>query len=649
MCGIVGVLSIGEAWKNKNVDPNVLERMANLLFHRGPDSNGIWVSDDKRCGFGFRRLSIIDLTPAGNQPMSTLDGSATIVYNGEIYNYQKIRDELRAKGYSFRSRTDTEVILYGYKEWGTEVVKKISGMFAFVIWDQEKEILFGARDRVGKKPLYYSFFEGYFIFSSEIKSILSFPNFKRELNLNEIPNYLNFGASSNRSTLFKGVFKLPPANYFILNKKGDIVVQRYWNPFILGLNQDISEKEATSIIIDLLRIAVEDRMMSDVPFGVFLSGGIDSSLNVALMSELMDRPVDTFTVGFKELQKYNELHYARKIVDLFKTNHKEILIDSSDAFKVLYDLVWYEDEPNADPVCIPLFFLSKLTRESGTIVVQVGEGSDEQFVGYNWLLRDYKFYKSAWKFFKYLPYPIKRTLYTFSKPVFKTFHQYLPLDFIRRATFGEEYYWSGVSIFPPEEMKILFKAQYLYLSEVPWKYVQSLLKEANLLSDGNINFLQWVLFIEISQRLPELLLMRVDKMGMANSIEARVPFLDYRLIEFTMSLPEQLKVPDGKTTKYLLKKAVEGILPNEIIYRKKQGFWAPINEWLRNEWFDFAQSKINNSNLFKFLFNQSYIDSLLVSHKKGKGKNGFKIFTLLNLAIWYEKFFDNQPMDFFKI
>lgn len=646
MCGIAGILSFNESRHKSNVSFPVLNKMANSIAHRGPDSNGVWISPSNNCGFAFRRLSIIDLSLAGNQPMSTADGSVTIVFNGEIYNYLELREKLLKKGYSFRSRTDTEVILYGYKEWGLDVVKKISGMFAFVLWDETKHLLFGARDRIGKKPLYYYLDNEKFIFASEIKAIFEHPSVSKKLNIYEIPNYLNFGASSNNSTLFENIRKIPPAHYFVLMKDNpEIFVERYWNPFVKGPNHRISEEEATTEIILLLRKAIKDRMMSDVPFGVFLSGGIDSSLNVALMAELMDRQVDTFTIGFKELEKYNELQYARKIVEVFRTNHHEILIDQKDAFEVIQELVWYEDEPNADPVCIPIYFLSKLTRESGTIVVQVGEGSDEQFVGYNWLLRDYRFYKTIWKNFDKLPKGIKRLVYFCSKPLFSNFQQFLPLELIRRSAFNEEYYWSGISIFPPVEMEFLFKKEFSHLFLEPWRYISNLFEEALVLSEGKFDFLKWVTFVEISQRLAELLLMRIDKMGMANSIEARVPFLDHQIVEFTMSLPPKIKVPDGKTTKYLLKKAVEGILPHEIIYRKKQGFWAPINEWLQNQWFDFTFATLNNSNLLKKLLNMEYVNFILNQHRKGKGKYGFRIFTLLNLALWYNKFFENQSLD----
>jgi len=645
MCGIVGVLCLNESRISSCVAPSILEVMTNTITHRGPDSNGLWISKDKHCGFGFRRLSIIDLTPAGNQPMSTFDGMVTIVFNGEIYNYLQLREELIKKGYKFRSRTDTEVIINGYKEWGLEVVRKISGMFAFVLWDEKNQLLFGARDRIGKKPLYYYHNNDVFIFASEIKAILKHPLVSKEINWSELANYLNFGASSNRSTMFRNIYKVPPAHCFVLKRdKPEIHFERYWNPFEKKAVLDITEQEAISEIIRLLRVAIKDRMMSDVPFGVFLSGGIDSSLNVALMSELMDRPVDTFTIGFKELAKYNELEYARKIVEIFKTNHNEILIDDKDAFDVVQELVWYEDEPNADPVCIPIYFLSKLTRDTGTIVVQVGEGSDEQFVGYNWLLRDYKFYHRIWKNFDRLPSSLKKSFYFFVEPILKFFNHYLPLELIRRSSNNEEYYWSGISIFPPTEQEVLFNKKFRELKNVPWGYISSIYNEAITLSNGELDFLQWVTFVEISQRLPELLLMRIDKMGMANSIEARVPFLDYKIVEFTMSLPAKLKVPDGKTTKYLLKKAVEGILPSEIIYRKKQGFWAPINEWLRNQWFNFTYNILNNSNLLKEFINLEYVNYILQRHRAGKGQYAFRIFTLLNLALWYNKFFDNQPI-----
>ncbi|MCK5743090.1 MAG: asparagine synthase (glutamine-hydrolyzing), partial [Chlorobi bacterium] len=401
MCGIAGIVEFGSG--ESTVTNDILKSMSDVIVHRGPDSEGQFVSDNRQCGLAFRRLSIIDLSAAGDQPMHSPDGRYSIVFNGEIYNHESIRKDLRSKGYEYRSKTDTETILYGYREYGKDIVNKLNGMWAFAIWDNQKRELFCARDRIGIKPFYYTRQNGRFVFGSEIKSLLQHPAISAELNEAEIPNYLNYGMSG-RTTLFKDIVKLSAGNSLLINAQGEVKIERYWSP--IAQNQQYTQMDAVECqdeTLRILRMAVDDRMMSDVPFGVFLSGGVDSSLNVALMAELMDRPIDTYTVGFKELEQYNELEYARKVSKQFHTNHHEILIDEHDAFPILQELTWYEDEPNADPVCIPLWFLSKLTRESGTTVVQVGEGSDEQFVGYSWMLREYNFYKSYWKFFTSLP------------------------------------------------------------------------------------------------------------------------------------------------------------------------------------------------------------------------------------------------------
>ncbi|MGA2298578.1 MAG: asparagine synthase (glutamine-hydrolyzing), partial [FCB group bacterium] len=386
MCGIAGIVDLNSL---PQINFPILKSMSDVIIHRGPDAEGQWISDDYRCGLAFRRLSIIDLSSAGNQPMATADGHFTIVFNGEVYNHISIRNELESRGYKYHSKTDTETILNGYKEFGADILQQLLGMWGLAIWDDEKKELFAARDRIGIKPFYYTYQNGRFIFGSEIKSILQHPSFSPELNLEELPNYLNYGMSG-RESLFKNIKKLPPGHYLQLRKNGDLKIERYWSPLKEDMPYtELSESEIHSEVLKMLKQSIKDRMMSDVPFGVFLSGGIDSSLNVALMAELMNRPVDTFTVGFKELEKYNELEYARKIANIYKTNHHEILIDHDDVFPILENMIWHEDEPNADPVCMPLYFLSKLTRDSGTIVIQVGEGSDEQFCGYKWMLREY--------------------------------------------------------------------------------------------------------------------------------------------------------------------------------------------------------------------------------------------------------------------
>jgi len=637
MCGITGIVDFTA---QSSISESLLRKMTDVIAHRGPDDEGQWVSHNRQCGLGFRRLSIVDLSAAGHQPMITPDGRFTIVFNGEIYNHERLRPDLEKKGYRYRSRTDTETILYGYQEYGVQFLHAMIGMWDLAIWDNQNNELFCARDRIGVKPLYYTHRNGQFIFGSEIKSILQHPSVKREMNYAEMTNYLAFSMTSDQSTMFEGIHKLPAGHFARLRSDGTLHIERYWSPMRHQAEYTtMSEPEIIDEIMRLLRQAVKDRMMSDVPFGVFLSGGVDSSTNVALMAELMDRPVDTFSVGFKELEKYNEMEYARQVAGIFNTNHHEILIDHNDALPVLEDLVWHEDEPNGDPVCIPLYFLSKLTREAGTTVIQVGEGSDEQFVGYPWMVREYNFYRKPWHNFMALPQWARSMVYGLSKPILSARGQYLALDYIRRGTENNELYWGGAATVVPEFQKNLFKNT-RYYSETPQKMLERIYQNARTMQKNTDDYYQKMAFYEFSHRLPELLLMRVDKMTMAHSLEARVPFLDSRLVEFTMTIPPDKKMPPNATTKYLLKKAVEPILPHDIIYRKKQGFDAPIKEWLKNEWYDyivmtFKQSSLTQQNIL----NLNFILKLVEQHRNSRYNHARQIFNLLNLVLWHKRFF----------
>ncbi|MBS1537285.1 MAG: asparagine synthase (glutamine-hydrolyzing) [Bacteroidetes bacterium] len=641
MCGIAGIVETASA--EPSISESILRKMSTVIHHRGPDDDGLWMSPNHRCGFVFRRLAIIDTSPAGHQPMSTSDGRFTIVFNGEIYNHAILRRDLEERGYQYNSKTDTETILYGYREYGQNFLSKMVGMWDLAIWDNDKQELFCSRDRIGIKPLYYSYQQGRFIFGSEIKSILEHPSISREMNIREMTNYLSFSMTSEHSTLFEGIHKLPAGHFLRLKADGTISTERYWSPLPPNTPYStLSEKETIDEIMRLLRQAVKDRMMSDVPFGVFLSGGVDSSTNVALMAELMDRPIDTFSVGFKELEKYNEMEYARKVAGIFKTNHREVLIDHNDALPVMEELVWHEDEPNGDPVCIPLYFLSKLTQESGTTVIQVGEGSDEQFVGYPWMVRELKFHNSYWKNFRQLPKFIQRSIYSATKPIFQARGQYLALDYIRRAVEDNPLYWGGAVDITPSYLERLLTPQFREYSRSPVQMAKRLNNDA-LSRQSHEDFIQQMAFVELSHRLPELLLMRVDKMTMAHSLEARVPFLDHRLVEFSMTIPANIKLPIGATTKHLLKKGVEQILPKDIIYRKKQGFDAPIKEWLRNQWYDYTKSIIFNSHLVKSgMLDANFIQFMLDFHRAGRGKFARPIFAILNLCLWHKRFFENN-------
>lgn len=640
MCGIAGILDTSH---QSVITPALLQSMGDTMPHRGPDDSGVYVNPSHTLGFAFRRLAIIDLSANGHQPMTTADGRYTIVFNGEIYNHRSIRAELEQKGYHYHSQTDTETILYGYAEWGAGILQKMNGMWGLAIWDDLRKELFVARDRVGVKPVYYTSHNHRFAFASEIKALLALPFVKRAVNEAELANYMAFSISGF-STMFQDIHKLRAGHYCVVHADGTHTIKEYWNPLDRlrreGNPQHLTFHEAQTEIMRILRCSVADRMMSDVPFGVFLSGGIDSSLNVALMSELMDRPVQTFSVGFTRAEAYNELDYARLVAEHYRTDHHEIEIDYPDAEAVFESLVWHEDEPNADPVCIPLWYVSKLARESGTIVVQVGEGSDEQFAGYHFMHRDIQFYKTYWRAYTALPRFLRSALYAMSAPLFRRVHQYHALEYLRRASHDDELYWGGVQDITPAQQYELLAPNKRVLADVPAQTGKSFHDSATSRVQG-LDYLQRMSYAEFMHRLPELLLMRVDKIGMAHSIEARVPFLDYRLVEFSMMLPEAIKIPQKGITKSLLKSSAESILPHNIIYRKKQGFAAPVDEWFRGAGAGYVKSTILSSPYImqSGLFDPSAVRSFISAHQHGTYKFGRSLFALMQLALWHKRWF----------
>ncbi|MGH2567258.1 MAG: asparagine synthase (glutamine-hydrolyzing), partial [Bacteroidota bacterium] len=658
MCGITGILQYAQT--AQPVDEALVVKMRDTLAHRGPDDVGVFITPDRRVGLGFRRLAIVDLSPAGHQPMFSADGAVAIILNGEVYNHLVLRKEFEAKGYRYRSRSDTETILYAYQEYGLDFVHKLLGMFALAIWDERNQRLVLARDRVGIKPLYYTFADGNFLFGSEIKALLQHPSVHRELNEEAMDHYLTFLVPPAPMTLFKDIYKLEPGHRMIVGIDGNVHKEQYWDPVASGAQPSIdldgspiarsklladdipmTEESCIRTIRTLLKQSIKDRMMSDVPFGVFLSGGIDSSTNVALMAELMDRPVDTFSVGFRDLEKYNELGYAQQIAQQFKTNHHEVIIDQRDALEFLPKLIYHQDEPLADPVCIPLYFVSKLARDNGTIVVQVGEGSDEQFAGYSWMLRELKFYNTLWKAYRALPAFARSAIYRTASGMLEKQQSYLVLDYIRKAYSGEELFWGGAINFTETHKRHLLNGWRRPHTQAPHELAHRW--HAQLLErEPHADYLKRMIYVEFKHRLPELLLMRVDKVSMATSVEARVPFLDHRLLEYSMTIPANLKIKNGET-KYILKKAVEGIIPRNIIYRKKQGFAAPVNEWLRNEWGAFAEEKLSHSPLIRTGYlRKDFIATLIRQHRERKRDTGQYLWNLLNLTLWYEYWLEGK-------
>src|SRR5262249_41160427 len=446
MCGICGVWEYGAS--DGRVRRPLLERMRDVMQHRGPDDSGELIFDEGRGGFGFRRLSIIDLSEAGHQPMHGCTERVWLVFNGEIYNHAKLRAGLELRGHVYASRTDSETILHLYEERGLEFVDDLEGDYAIALWDQERQRLVLVRDRAGVKPLYFYQQDGRFIFASEIKAILQHPSVSAEVNQEALYHYLTFLTTPPPQTLFKDIKKIPAGHMLVIERTGEARLSQYWDALPPETMLDVADEEHERTILGLLRDSIKKRMMADVPFGVFLSGGVDSSANVALMSELMSQPVRTFTVGFHDSEELNELDSARAISKRFATDHHEVIIGRGEMQRFLPELVFHQDEPIADPVCVPLYYVSKLARETGTIVVQVGEGSDELFAGYDWFRTYLKIQERFGRHGERTPIAARRVAAAVAQPlVRKTLKKRLSSELVRRLGANESLFWGGVAIF----------------------------------------------------------------------------------------------------------------------------------------------------------------------------------------------------------
>lgn len=668
MCGITGILVRGRG----QVEARDLVRMRDTMEHRGPDGGGLQILAGGKVGLAHRRLTIIDLSADAAQPMRNEDGTVWITFNGEIYNHAGLRRELLAAGHRFATdHSDTEVLVHGYEEWGLDgLASRIAGDFAFAIWDDKQGSLSLVRDRIGVKPLYFSLEPGLALFGSEIKALLAHPETRRELEPAAMFHYLSFMTAPAPLTMFKGIYKLPAGFWLRIERQGGVTARRYWDAVpghgiaaaeVKGLSPAAEEDFYVSGVQRRFRDAVECRMMSDVPFGVFLSGGVDSSLNVALMSEFSPRPIETFTVAFKDHTHLNELDEARLIAKKFATNHHEVLIDQQDMIGYLDGLVHHQDEPIADWVCIPLYFVSKLAHDHGVKVVQVGEGSDEQFCGYRSYMGYLELYRKYWQPFRaWLPAAAQRGVAQLSlaaarrRPSLSVY-----ADIIGRAAHDREHFWSGAMVYWNTLKDQLLRLDGLelgaaapelvnagllesaYFEADSYQVVRSFLEPFDRAYPGQ-DVLTRMIYNEFKLRLPELLLMRVDKIGMSVSLEARVPFLDHRLVEFTMDIPMAWKTRGGMA-KYILKKAAERYLPPEIIYRKKMGFGAPMGDWLRSGFGDYVQARMASSRLMSYgYFQPDYIETLFAEHRSGKRSNELYIWTLFNLFAWFDYWIDGK-------
>ena len=637
MCGICGVWEYGAS--SGRVDTALVHRMRDVMTHRGPDAAGELIFDEGRGGFGFRRLSIVDLSPAGNQPMRGCTDRVWLVFNGEIYNHAKLRTGLQQRGHQYSSQTDSETILHLYEECGLDFVNEIEGDFAIAIWDADRERLVLARDRAGVKPLYFYQQNGRFIFASEIKAILEHPSVTADVNEEALHHYLTFLTTPAPQTLFAGIQKLPAGHMLTIDRHGEARTTQYWDALPPAESIERSETEHEQRILQLLRESIEKRMMADVPFGVFLSGGVDSSANVALMSELMTQPVRTFTVGFNDAEELNELDSARAVAQRFRTDHHEVIIGRDEMQRFLPELVFHQDEPIADPVCIPLYYVAKLARETGTIVVQVGEGSDELFGGYDWFRSYLRIEERFWRHAERAPLAARRAAAAVAQPIVdRTFKKRMSSEILRRLGANESLFWGGVAVFG-ETMKadllsaeMRARANGVNTHDIVKRYLDTI---ASARPDSD--YAARMTYLELKLRLPELLLMRVDKLTMATSVEARVPFLDHHLIEYAVGLPRALKVK-GKTGKHILKRALESILPRDLLYQPKRGFGAPVREWFRGPRGEELIALLMNSPIrARNYFDYDYVAQLVDEHRREQHDWGFQLWALLNLSLWYER------------
>ncbi len=634
MCGIAGIVS------NKDFNHKILENMIEVMSHRGPDDSGIEIFAHKKnkIGFGQKRLSIIDLSQAGHQPMSSIDNKIWITFNGEIYNYLEIKKDLLLKGYNFKSTTDTEVFIYAYQEFGIKVFEKLNGMFAVAIWDSEKEELILARDRFGQKPLYFYVDENEVCFASELKSILQNPSIKKELDLLSLNKYLCFEYVPTPFSIIKNIHKIPQGHFkrisFKNNKISALESQKYWEINFNKYNNiiaNLSQIEIQNELIRLLKESIEQRLMSDVPLGVFLSGGIDSSAIVALLFEMIDsKKIKTFSIGFKE-KSFDETNYARKVARIFRTDHHEQILDPQKMVSILPEILEKLDEPFADASIVPTYLLSKFTHEFVTVALG-GDGGDELFAGYDPFLAHFwaDYYETIPKFLhKYLISPLANMIPVSSKNMSFDFKLKHFLDGVNNQPLIRNQLWLGA--FSPDSLSELYSEQNqdIALNSNPFSII-----DINKHSESDT--LTQIAYSYQKHYLADDILVKIDRASMMNSLEARTPFLDVKFAEFANSIPMKLKLK-GTNRKYILKKSLENRLPHEILYRKKKGFGIPLTKWINHELKDDFKHTLSKERIKRDgYFSEKFVQNLLSQHFSGKVDHRKPLWTLYMFQKWMD-------------
>ena len=621
MCGIVGIV---HPESKGQVDPGILRLMNASLTHRGPDDEGYWI--ERNVGLGMRRLSIIDLK-GGHQPVSNETGDIWTVFNGEIYNFLELRQELTQKGHSFQTRSDTEVIVHLYEEEGEEFVHRLRGMFAIALWDGRSRKFLLYRDRVGIKPLHYWFRNGTLLFASEIKALLEYPEVGRELSLSALSDYLSFLYIPTPKTIYQEIKKLP-AGSFLRYQEGQIEIRSYWD-VAYRANHRLSEKAWVERLRGALEESVQMHLVSDVPVGAFLSGGVDSTTVVACMSQRGVQPVKTYSIGFPD-SRFNELPYAREAARCFGTEHHEEIVEP-DAFSLLPKILSGFDEPFADSSAIPTYLVSEFARREVTVALS-GDGGDELFGGYLWTRKELWLEK-----YRRLPHFLRKRIESLLlKKDYKPLRETGLGSALQRFAYdaqlapAESFARRSMSFQPWMKKELLTPSVWAELEKD-----ESLeLIRSHFDRDAAESVIDKLLYLDSKIYLPDDLLTKVDRMSMIHSLEVRVPFLDYKLVELVASIPFSLKLK-GRTTKYILKQAMKNLLPPRILKQRKQGFSIPLQHWFRAELYPFARRVLLDPNaLSRRFFRSEYVSWLLERHRSGEQRFGSQLYALLVFELW---------------
>ncbi|HEX8194850.1 MAG TPA: asparagine synthase (glutamine-hydrolyzing) [Pyrinomonadaceae bacterium] len=630
MCGIAGIAFSEKS--RRRIDESVLRRMSDAIHHRGPDDAGIFISEN--IGLAHRRLAIVDVS-AGFQPMTNEDCSLQIVFNGEIYNHADFRDELVQKGHVYKTHCDTETILHLYEEHGASCVEHLRGMFAFAIWDSAKKELLLARDRLGVKPLYYVLENGSLFFASEIKSLFE-AGIKPEINYAALPDQMANHGTTGEETLFRNVKRLLPG-HFLIWKNGEIRIKKFWDVLFQPKIEVNSERDLVEEWRELFSKSVELRLMADVPLGMFLSGGIDSSAIAAEMAMLVKEPIKTFSVAFAE-REANELEYARLVSSKLKTDHHEITVSPQEFFDVLPKLVWHEDEPIGFLASVPLYFVSKLAQQHVKVVL-TGEGSDELLGGYGRYRKTLLNLAFGENYESFAPRRLRSAVQSGIGTLPVAVKNKLSRTFLNLPSDLENLYFDNFAVFSRKmQERILSEETKAQIFETnPYSNLKDYLSESDAVS-----LLDKLLYADTKTYLHELL-MKQDQMSMAASIESRVPFLDHKLVEFTARLPEKFKIR-GKTTKWILREAMRNVLPAEILTRKKMGFPVPFGNWLREEFRSIVDEFVLSERaLNRRIFNADFVREIVNRHNAGENHDE-RMWFLINFEIWQRQFIEGEKL-----